>query len=383
MGRGIARLAPVLLTLGMGLHSSRADTPAPEESRLRAHVNALTAPEMLGRNGAGGKKAAEYLTDQFQRIGLEPLFKGSFYQDVPGREGGFRPGRNVGGILRGSDPKLRDEWIILSAHYDHLGARNGVIFPGADDNASGVAMMLDVARALINATEKPRRSLMFIGFDLEEAGLFGSRYFVEHAPVPLEKVALFVTADMIGRSLAGVCEPYVFVMGSEHAPGLRSWIEAAGEGKPLTIGTLGSDILLLDRSDYGPFRTRQVPYLFFSTGENPTYHTPQDVPETLNYAKLTAISQVILGVVARAADAPEVPRWTATQDLSIAEAITIRNVLRILLEHRKELKVGATQRLLMSNALKTLDVIVARGAITAEERTGVVRVARLILFSVL
>ncbi len=261
--------------------------------------------------------------------------------------------------------------------------RDGVTYPGADDNASGVAMMLEVARALKSAPESAHRSFMFIGFDLEEVGLFGSRYFVEHAPAPLANVALVITADMIGRSLAGVCTPYVFVMGTEHAPGLRPWITAASAGNAVTIGTLGTDLLLLDRSDYGPFRARKIPYLFFSTGENPVYHTPRDVPETLDYAKLTAISQVVLGVVSRAAEAPETPRWSAAQDLSIAEATTIRDVLRILLDHREELKIGATSRLLMTNSLKTLDGIVARGSITAEERTAVVRVARLILFSIL
>ena len=130
-------------------------------------------------------------------------------------------GRNVGAMLRGSDPTLRDQWIILAAHFDHLGIRGGKLYPGADDNASGVAMMLEAARCVTRAPALPKRSIMFIGFDLEEAGLFGSRYFVAHSPVPLERVVLFVTADMIGRALAGVCEDHVFVIGTEHAPGLR------------------------------------------------------------------------------------------------------------------------------------------------------------------
>src|SRR4029079_4751126 len=125
------------------------------------------------------------------------------------------------------------------------------------DNASGVAMMLEVARAFVEAPQRPRRSLMFIGFDLEEVGLYGSRYFVEHAPVPLKQIVLFVTADMIGRALGGVCHPYVFVMGSAHAPGLRPWIDEAARGRPVSVGLRGSDMLILDRSDYGPFRARR------------------------------------------------------------------------------------------------------------------------------
>jgi Zn-dependent M28 family amino/carboxypeptidase len=288
----------------------------------------------------------------------------------------------VGAVLRGSDPKLRDEYVILSAHFDHLGARGDVIYPGADDNASGVAMMLEVARSVASAREKPRRSLVLLGFDLEEDGLYGSRYYVEHAPIPLSHVALVLTADMIGRSLGGVCDPYVFVMGTEHAPELRSWLDDAQRGAPVKIGTLGSDLLLLDRSDYGPFRSRKVPFLFFSTGENPVYHTPADTPDTVNYPKLTGISRVIDRVVHRALAADRLPKWDPVSPPSMAEALTIRDVLRTLLQHREQLQIGAANSLLMRNALRTLDAIAERGTVTPEERTGVVRVARIVLMTV-
>jgi hypothetical protein len=243
--------------------------------------------------------------------------------------------------------------------------------------------MLEVARALVQAPggQRPGRSVMFIGFDLEEVGLFGSRYFVEHPPVPLGRVKLFVTADMIGRSLGGVCASNVFVMGSEHAPGLRPWIESSARGEPVTVGLLGSDVLLLDRSDYGPFRARKVPYLFFSTGENPLYHSPNDRPETLDYEKLAAVSRVILSIVRQSAAADSLPVWEPVPDNPIAEAVTIRDILRILLEHRAKLKIVPVQALLMTNTLRSLDVIVERGTITPSERTGMVNVARLVLFS--
>src|SRR5262249_53701913 len=164
----------------------------PEESRLRGHVVTLTAPEYGGRRGEGGRKAAEYLAGQFRALGLSPLFQGSYFQTIPGREGQAEGGRNVGAAIRGTDPKLRDEWAIVSAHYDHLGVRGDLLYPGADDNASGVAMMLEVARSFAEGAERPRRGVMFVGFDLEEVGLFGSRYFAEHPPVPLPQVALFI-----------------------------------------------------------------------------------------------------------------------------------------------------------------------------------------------
>jgi hypothetical protein len=357
--------------------------PRPDPARLREVVETLASPEFGGRSGAGGEKASEYLVDRFRRLGLEALFDGGYTQAIPGQEPGTRIGRNVGARLPGADPKLRDEWIIVAAHFDHLGVRNGKLYPGADDNASGVAMMLEVTRCFTRATPPPRRSVMFIGFDLEEAGLYGSRYFVAHPPVPLDRVALFVTADMIGRSLAGVCGDHVFVMGTEHAPGLRPWIQEAGRGRRLTVDLLGTDILVLNRSDYGPFRSRSIPFLFFTTGENPCYHTPRDIPETLDHPKMTDIARMIHQVVRTAVDAPAVPRWQDPSDNPIDEAVALREVLRILSSHSESLKIGVGQSFVIRNTLSLLDGIVERGTITPEERARVIQGARIVLFTVL
>jgi hypothetical protein len=354
----------------------------PDEVRLRREVATLASAEYGGRRGEGGRKAAAHLVGQFRELALEPLFDGSYEQAIPGDDPGGHQGQNVGARLTGADPMRRDEWIIVSAHYDHLGIRDGVLYPGADDNASGVAMMLEVARDLSRRADRPARSVMLIGFDLEEVGLFGSRYFIEHSPVPLDRIKLFITADMIGRSLGGVCTANVFVLGTEHAPALRPWVEAAAHGEPLVVSLLGSDLLVLNRSDYGPFRARKVPYLFFSTGENPCYHSPRDTAETLDYGKLAAISRTILGIVRQAASAVAVPPWSAVPDNPLGEAVAVRNVLRTLLDHRQELRIAPALILLMTNTLQSLDAIVARGTITPAERTAMVNVARLVLISV-
>jgi hypothetical protein len=355
----------------------------PDTARLRRTVELLASPEFEGRTGAGGEKAAAYLVAQFRGLKLEPLFGGDYLQPVPGKEPGSVQGRNVGARLLGADPALRDQWVIVSAHFDHLGRRGGRLYPGADDNASGIAMMLEVARCVAQAPAPPKRSMIFLGFDLEEIGLFGSRYYVAHPAVPLEQVVLFVTADMIGRALAGVCPSHVFVIGSEHAPGLRGWIQEGARGRPLDVGLLGADLLVLNRSDYGPFRSRGIPFLFFTTGENPRYHTPEDTADTLDYSKLTAISRMIYHVVLRSVDAPAVPRWQANPDHPFAEAVTIRDVLRILTKNSERLKIGRPQLFLINNTLSTLDDIVARGAITPEERGRVIQAARLVLITVL
>ena len=383
MIRRTARVGLTLSFLAVATTLSRAQPPVLDEARLKQHVVTLSSPEYEGRRGAGGEKAADYIVREFREMGLAPLFgDGQFFQTIPGQGGKGAIGRNVGGLLRGSGPTLRDEWVIVSAHFDHLGTRGGQYYPGADDNASGVAMMLELARSFAKSGERPKRSLMFIGFDLEEIGLFGSRYFVEHSPIPIAKVALFVTADMIGRSLGGVCEPYVFVMGTEHAPALRPWLESAARGGTIKVGLLGSDLLLLNRSDYGPFRNKKVPYLFFTTGENPVYHTTKDTADTLNYAKLTAISRIIQSVVRQAGSSDRMPEWSKAPDNPLDEAVALRDVIRTLLGHREDLKIGGPQAFLMGNALRTLDGIVKRGAMTPEERTGVMSVVRIIMASV-
>lgn len=377
------RLVAVATAALAALAPARADEgPRPELARLRKHVETLASAEFGGRRGAVAEKSRAYLIGEFRALKLEPLFEGSYTQDIPDREPGPPMGVNVGAKLVGSDPRLRDEWVIVAAHFDHLGVRNGVLYPGADDNASAVAMMLEVARCLVAAPERPRRSVMFVGFDLEERGLFGSRHFAEHPPVPLDKVALFVTADMIGRSLAGVGTDFVFVLGTERWPESRAWVRDASRGEPLRVGMLGADLLLIDRSDYGPFRSRKVPFLFFSTGENPLYHSPRDVAETLDFPKAEAISRMIYGVVRKAVQSDPRPAWRDPPENGMDEARSLLMVLRMLRDHQAELKIGPTPSYVMRKALDILDGVEARGRIEPAERASVIRMAQVVMAAI-
>ncbi len=382
--RRLMKALTVLVTIGLGTKAQALDdaNQVPEQDRLKQIVATLASPEFAGRSGPGGEKTADYLIEQFKALKLAPLFDGDYSQSVPGLNARSPRGRNVGGLLPGQDPALRDQWIVLAAHFDHLGTRGGRLYPGADDNASGVAMMLETARSIAHGPP-PKRSIMFIGFDLEEIGLFGSRYFVEHSPVPIEKIALFITADMISRSLADVCPQHVFLIGSEHTPTLRDWVKGANKNPSLTIGTLGADLLLLNRSDYGPFRAKRVPFLFFTTGENPRYHTPNDTPETLDYPKLAQISQVIHQIVARALVEPERPKWQDVPNNPFDEAVTIHDVLKRLALNKDKLKLGPAQLFVINTTLATLAPIIKRGSITPDERARVIQQARIVLFTVL
>jgi hypothetical protein len=384
----ITKTLAIVGALAVGSPTAPLDGPQPELSRLKGHVETLASPAFGGRRDAGAAKARAYLIDEFAKLKLEPLFAGSPTQDVTGKGPQDVLGVNVGFKIAGSDPAVSGKWIILGTHYDHLGTVGDVVFPGADDNASGVAMMLEVARSVAHAPDRPRRSIAFVGFDLEERGpqgefgLRGSQFFARHSPVPLEDVALFVTADMIGRSLGGVCERSVFVLGSEHEPEVRPWITKGAEGRPIDVGLLGSDMLVIDRSDYGPFRSRKIPYLFFTTGENPVYHSPRDVAETIDYPKLEAISRLIHSVIRQALDGPIEPTWAARPDYPVAEALAVRSVLRTLLEHKDALKIGDYQASVIRQTIRTVDEIADRGSMTPAERSRIARTAQLILFTV-
>lgn len=399
-----------LLLIATAAGAADPNTPAPaapaafvspySASDVRPHVEFLCDPARRGRPGGDAAEAANYIADHFARLGLKPLFAGearptrdaqaairnpAYFQPIPepaaeGREPGVM-GRNVAAILPGSDPKLADDVIILSAHYDHLGTRNGSLFPGADDNASGTAMLLEVAERLANSEPKPRRTIAFVAFDLEERMLFGSQWFAAHLPWPQERVKLFVTADMIGRSLGDLALPAVFVLGSEHAPHLKTVLDRVGEPEGLEVSRLGID-LIGTRSDYGPFRDRKIPFLFFSTGQSDVYHTPQDLPATIDYEKLARVTGLIDAVVIAAANDDATPAWTDDIRPNIDEAKTLNRISSRLLAEAEPRQLGAVQLLTINQAKSRTEAILARGEMTADERAWLVRLSQFMLLSV-
>lgn len=357
---------------------------------VRPHVEYLASPEQQGRPGGQAHAAAEYILEHFKNAGLRPMFPGeagaptSFIQEIPNsdKDGEKRVmGRNLGAILPGSDPNLRHEVIILSAHYDHLGVRGGEIFAGADDNASGVAMLLEVAHRTAAQEVAPRRTIAFVAFDLEERMLFGSQWFAAHMPWQQEDVALFLTADMIGRSLGDLNLPTVFVLGSEHAPHLKSVLDSIGEPEGLEVARLGID-LIGTRSDYGPFRDRKIPFLFFSTGQSDVYHTPRDIPETLDYEKLARVSGLIQKIVLATANDDNRPAWTDDLAPNLDEARTLHRISSRLLQEAEERRLGAVQLITIRQAKSRTAGILERGEMSSSERNWLVRLSQMMLLSV-
>jgi hypothetical protein len=354
---------------------------------LKAHVYRLASPEFLGRKGAGAARTAQHLAAAFQRLKLRPAFGDSYFQPIPWLladpkdQGHSFVGRNVAAVLPGTDPKAKDEWIILSAHFDHLGKDRGVLYPGADDNASGVAMLLEVAERFALQKKKPRRTVMFVAFDQEEAGLQGSTHFATHPPRDLKKLKAFLTADMLGRSMANVMDEYVFALGSETSPRLRRLLEEVKPEAGLKVGRLGADIIGT-RSDYGPFRDLQIPFLFFSTGQHPDYHRPTDLPDRIDYEKLRRISLWISDLTWRLADDAEAPAWDEGGPPDLEEVRTILTLVSRVLHRPEAYPLTAKQRALVGGVEEKLSGILRRGQITSRERTWLVWSARLLMVTI-
>ena len=225
------------------------------------------------------------------------------------------PEYNVVGLIEGSDPLLRDEWIIICAHYDHEGTTAAGIFNGADDDASGVAGLLEIAEAYALAAERgqrPKRSILLAAWNAEERGLLGSWAYTERPLTPLTATIAVINMDMIGRSeevpengghrFQGL-EPQtaesnadaVNLIGYSYSGDLRAAAEAANAETRLQLRFRydQSRSNLLRRSDHWPFLARGVPALFVHTGLHPDYHTERDQPETLDYVKMSRIVQLV------------------------------------------------------------------------------------------
>jgi hypothetical protein len=394
---GWKRWMRLVVLVGSGLLmvqvAQSAESPTPQADRLKRDVFTLASPEFEGRGTTVGKqKAREHLLAAFRELHLQPLFPGeSYLQEIPGpKQAGGKEivmGTNVGAVLPGSDPQLRDEYVILSAHFDHLGIRGGKTYPGADDNAGSVAMLLEVARLLAAQPVAPRRSVVFLSCDLEESLLWGSRWFVAHPPWPLERVKLFVTAELIGRTLGDLPLPAVFVMGGEHAPGLRRLVDGVTPPGNLQVSHLGVDLVGV-RSDYGPFKGEKVPFLFFSGGEHRDYHQPTDTADRLDYQRLSHITQVIRDVVLEVATVERTPAWSDPPEHTLGEVETIERITGTLLKlddtlrERGRGRLTDQQRFTVSNIHTRTRAMLSEKRVEPADRAWLIRSAQWMLLTV-
>jgi len=251
--------------------------PQIDRDRLLADARVLSADSLEGRAAgtAGGRKARAYVVAAFSRIGLTP-FEGGFERPFTTtvKSGAGAAAANVVGFLRGSE--LPDRYLVVTAHYDHLGVHDGQIFNGADDNASGTSGLL--ALAAYFAEHRPRHSILFAALDAEELGLQGARAFVASPPVPKSALALDVNMDMVGRNERGE----LYAAGTHHYPSLKPLAQRVAARAPVKL-LLGHDTPGLppgddwtNSSDHGPFHAAGIPFVYFGVEDHADYHKPTD-----------------------------------------------------------------------------------------------------------
>lgn len=293
------------------LCSATAYAQMPDPKRITKHIAFLASDKMKGR-GTGSPenaKAAAYVAKQFKKYGLAPLGTDGYYQSFTAKvrrivvPDSLREARNVIGFL----DNQADYTIVIGAHYDHLGegrqgsslakGSEGQIHNGADDNASGVAGMLELARHYSQNKEKEPYNFLFMAYGAEELGLQGSRYFLQNPTLPLEKMDFMLCMDMIGRYNPergigiggyGTADAWPAIFKDVTAP-IKFFTDRAGNGG----------------SDNAAFYAKKIPVLFFHTGGHPDYHTPTDDAEKIDVKAETAILELGIRLIDNALKHPK------------------------------------------------------------------------------
>jgi len=273
---------------------------------LYKHVEVLADDVYEGRyaGSRGGRAASQYIVNELRNYNLTPAGTNGDYLQIFDDDW-----RNVLVLQPGNDPELEKEIIVVGAHYDHVGRGStdtsygptGRIHNGADDNASGVAVMLETIEALSVSGLHTRRSLLFAFWDGEERGLRGSRHWVARPTLPADRVKLAITIDMVGRLRDG----QLYVLGSRSGFGMRR----------LFSGPL-DDSLWLDfdwevsaNSDHWPFIQRRVPVVLLHTGLHRDYHRPSDDAEKVNREGMRDVAHYLMGVLMKAGNEERLPAF--------------------------------------------------------------------------
>jgi hypothetical protein len=275
---------------------------------LKSHVDFLAADEREGREAGsrGGQAAGNYVAAQLAALPLQGAGSDHGYFQP------FAPNyRNVLALLEGSDPDLKDQVIVVGAHYDHVGfglhgnslGEPGAIHHGADDNASGTAGGLELAKALCRLAQPPRRSVLFVFFDAEERGMLGSRHWVAHPTLPLDRVVMMINLDMIGR-----LRDELLVYGLNSGYGFRRLVSSHNGTLPMSIDFRRT---VYPKADHFPFFSKDIPVLFFHTGLHPQYHRPSDTAELINASGMRRVVRLAFGVLCDVAGRDERPQLRA------------------------------------------------------------------------
>jgi len=287
---------------------------------VKRRIEIIAHDSMGGRDtpSRGLDRTAAYIASEFARFGLRPAGdSGTFIQRYPipgGRPGApaTRTAPNVVGMLEGSDPNFKGEYIVLSAHMDHVGIGAPVngdsIYNGADDDASGTVAVVELAEALSRPGARPKRSVIFLTVSGEEHGLWGSAWFSEHSPVPVADIVANLNIDMVGRNWKDT----IAVIGKEHSD-LGATVERVSRAHPdlnmRPIDDIWPEENFYFRSDHYNFARKGVPVLFFFNGTHPDYHGPDDEPARIDAEKEARIVRLVYLLTHEIGTANDRPKW--------------------------------------------------------------------------
>jgi hypothetical protein len=281
LNSGMRRAAVVVLTLVTAATAQAQIARYVDRTRLMREVSALADPKFEGRRAGspGGVRARQWIVAEFGRLGLAPAGTSGFLQPFTATDRNTRlAAANVIGRIAG---RSRLRTIVVTAHYDHDGIRNGVIYPGADDNASGVAVLLAAASHFL--AEPPRHPMIFAALDAEEIGQQGARAFVQANVVPRGEIALNVNLDMVSRSTRN----QLYASGTFHSPWLKPIVEEM-KGRSGVEIVFGHDLPGTGRddwtsqSDHVEFHKAGIPHIYFGVEDHPDYHRPTDTADRID-----------------------------------------------------------------------------------------------------
>lgn len=278
---------------------------------LKTNLYVIASDEMEGRNTGepGQKKAGKYIIDQYEKMGVSyPKGATDFYQKVPSEfmSKSFSPklndSENIWAFIEGSEKP--DEILVISAHYDHVGMKNGEVYNGADDDGSGTVALIEIAKAFMQAKKDdhgPKRSILFLHVTGEEHGLHGSRYYAEHPLFPLKNTIADLNIDMIGRRDEKHKDNgnYVYLIGSDR---LSTDLHKISEKANKDYIKLLLDYKYNDRndperiyyrSDHYNFAKNGIPSLFYFNGVHADYHKSTDTPDKIEYDLLQKRAQLV------------------------------------------------------------------------------------------
>lgn len=263
--------------------------------KLKKHVSYLAGDSQQGRGLGtdGAENARSYIKKEFEDAGLKPFYS-SYMMPFQFRENlSLVQGVNIAGYIEGTDPKLKNEHIVIGAHYDHLGyevrqKNDTVIFNGADDNASGTAGLIELAHYFSKSENKTKRSIIFVAFDAEESGLIGSTKFVENSPVPIKNIKAMFALDMIGMLEKN---KGLDLKGLEFLNRGKEIFQEKAEIHGVQIRNTKKEVER--HTDTAPFGDVGIPSIHVFTGLKSPYHQPEDTYDLIDYGGMSKIVELL------------------------------------------------------------------------------------------